>query len=105
MRSRLLYFSRSIFFLSGGAREHRDNVSVLPICLNKEIMDRRSLTGGDDKSKIHESAEEIFIVFEAVQDVFGGDAALKGGATLVFFKPGFNVCAFILFEPSNNDCN
>ena len=26
------------FFLSGGAREHRDIVSVLPICLNKEKM-------------------------------------------------------------------
>ena len=31
----LLYFSRSIFFLSGGAREHRDIVSVLPICFEQ----------------------------------------------------------------------
>ena len=41
----LLYFSRSVFPLSGEAREHRDNVSVLPICLNKEIVGLRSLTG------------------------------------------------------------
>ena len=40
----LLYFSRSVYILSGGAREHRDTVSVLPICLNKAIMGWRSPT-------------------------------------------------------------
>ena len=40
--ARLLYFSGSAFFLLGGAREHRDNVSVLPICLNKEKLGWRS---------------------------------------------------------------
>ena len=38
----LLYFSRSELMLSGGARESRDNVSGLPIILNKGIMGWRS---------------------------------------------------------------
>lgn len=59
--------------------------------------------GRDDKSKIHEAAEEEFVVFEAVEDVFRGDAALTGGATLVLFKPGFNVGAFVFFEPTNSN--
>ena len=42
----LLYFSRSTFILLGVTREHRNNVSVLPICLNKETMGWRSLTKG-----------------------------------------------------------
>ena len=38
----LLYFSWSVSLLWGGAREHRNIVSVLRICLNKEIMGWRS---------------------------------------------------------------
>ena len=41
----LLYFSRSAFIHLGGAREHRDTVSELPICLNKEKMDWGVLQG------------------------------------------------------------
>lgn len=55
--------------------------------------------GGDDESEIHESAEEEFVIFEAVEDVFGADAALASGATLVLFEPGFDVGAFVFFEP------
>ena len=53
----------------------------------KMILDaeNRTLTGRNDESEIHESAEDKFVVFEAVEDVFGGDATLKGGATLIFF--------------------
>ena len=38
------FLSVSIILLRG-AREHRDIVSVLPTCLNKEIMGWGSLTG------------------------------------------------------------
>ena len=40
--------------------------------------------GGDDEAKVHEAAEEKFVVFEAVEDVAGGDLAGAGGASLVF---------------------
>ena len=51
----LLYFSRSVFFLSGGAREHRDNVSVLPICFEQR-------NSGLEKSYDHAIAHDALRV-------------------------------------------
>ena len=58
-----------------------------------------TLTGRNDESEIHETAEDEFVVFEAVEDVFEGDATLAGGATLILFEPGFDIGAFVLLEP------
>ncbi len=59
-------------------------------------------TSGNEESEIHESTEEEFVVFEAVEDVFGGDTALASGAPLVLFEPGFDVGAFVFFKPENS---
>ena len=40
----LLCYSKSALSFGGGARDHRDIGSVLPICLNKEQMGWGSLT-------------------------------------------------------------
>ncbi len=59
----------------------------------------------DDESEVHESAEEEFVVFEAVENVFEGDAAFPRRATLVLFESGFDVGAFVFFEPANSSVN
>ena len=64
--------------------------------------EKRTLTGRNDESEIHQSAEEKLVVFEAVEYVFGGDATLEGGATLVLFEPSFDIGAFVFFEPEKN---
>lgn len=61
--------------------------------------EKRTLTGRNDESEVHESAEEKLEVFEAVEDIFGGDATLEGGATLVLFESSLDIGAFVLFEP------
>ena len=55
---------------------------------------------GNNESEIHESAEDEFKVFEAVENVSDSDAAFAGGATLVLFKPGSDVGALVFLEPS-----
>ena len=57
------------------------------------------LRTGNDESEIHEPAEDEFEIFEAVENVSDGDAAFAGGATLVLFKPGFDVGALVFLEP------
>ena len=58
--------------------------------------------GGDYEAKVHESAEEEFEVFEAVEHVFDGDAAFAGRAALVLFQPGPDVGALVFFEPASS---
>lgn len=55
--------------------------------------------GGDDEAEVHEAAEEEFVVFEAVEDVFWGYGAFAGGAALVFREAGFDVGTFVFAEP------
>lgn len=73
----------------------------ITVCFDDTGGEECVAVGGDDESKIHEPAEEELVVFEAVEDVLGGDAALAGGATLVLFEPGFDVGAFVFSEPAN----
>ena len=55
--------------------------------------------GWDDQPEVHEGAEEELVVFEAVEDVAGGDLALAGGAALVFLEAGADVGTFVFAEP------
>ena len=55
--------------------------------------------GGDNESEVHECADEEFEVFEAAEDIVEGDAALAGGAALIFEETGTDVGAFVFTEP------
>ena len=57
---------------------------------------------GNDESEIHEPAEDEFEIFEAIDNVSESDAAFAGGATLVLFKPCFDVGAFVFLEPGDS---
>lgn len=72
----------------------------ITVCFNDAGCEKSVSVGGDDESEIHESAEDEFVVFEAFEDIFGGDAALACGATLILFKTSFDVSTFIFFEPT-----
>lgn len=67
--------------------------------MNREEYQQKIELTGNDESEIHESAEEELEVLEAVEDVSESDTAFASGATLVLFKPGFDVGAFIFLEP------
>lgn len=93
-----------------GTCPRRDAVQLgadlrIAVCFDDSRCEEGVAVGGDDESEIHESAEEEFVVFEAVEDVFGGNAALAGGATLVLFESGFDVGTLVFFEPANSDVN
>lgn len=74
----------------------------IAVCSNDAGGEECVAVGGDDESEIHEPAEEELVVFEAVEDVFWGDAALASGATLVLFEPSFDVGALVFFEPASS---
>lgn len=67
--------------------------------VDREEYQLESELTGNDESEIHESAEEELEVLEAVENVSESDTAFASGATLVLFKPGFDVGAFIFLEP------
>lgn len=66
--------------------------------MERSIQQKTGLTGNDE-SEIHESAEEEFEILEAIENVSESDTTFASGATLVLFKPGFDVGAFIFLEP------
>ena len=49
----------------------------------------------NDESEIHEPAEDEFEIFEAIDNVFESDGAFTSGASLVPFKPSYDIGAFI----------
>lgn len=53
----------------------------------------------DDQSKVHETADPDFDVFEDVSDVFGSDFAFDGAAALVHAQAGSDVFFLVLLEP------
>lgn len=77
----------------------------IAVCLDDAWGEECVAVGGDDQSEVHQAAEEEFVVFEAVEDILGGDAALAGGAALVLFKPGSDVGSFIFSEPAQRGIN
>ena len=56
--------------------------------------------GGDYESKVHESAEDEFEIFEAVNDIGKGNAALARGAALILEEAGADVGTFVFTEPA-----
>lgn len=93
-----------------GTRPRRDAVQLgadlrIAVGFDDPRCEEGVAVGGHDESEIHESAEEELVIFEAVEHVCGRDAALAGGAALVLFEPGFDVGAFVFFEPANSDVN
>ena len=74
----------------------------IAVCFDDARGEEGVGVSGNEESEIHESTEEEFVVFEAVEDVFGGDTALASGATLVLFEPSFDVGALVFFEPGNS---
>ena len=54
---------------------------------------------GHEQPKVHEAAQEDFVVFEDVEDVFGGYLAFARGLALVFLEARFDVGALVFVEP------
>ena len=69
------------------------------VCFDDAGSEEGIAVGGDDESKVHESAEEEFEVFEAVYYIGKGDSTLARGAALVFEEAGADVGSFVFAEP------
>ena len=92
-----------------GAGPGRDAVQLgadlrVAVCADDAGGEEGVAVGRHDEAEVHEAAEEELVVFEAGEDVAGGDAAVAGGAALVFFQAGFDVGAFVFLEPGGDGC-
>ncbi len=87
-----------------GSGPGRDGVQLcadlsVAVCFNDAGSEESVAIGGDNESEVHESAEEEFVIFEAIHYIGKGDSALARGATLIFEEAGADVGTFVFAEP------
>ena len=87
-----------------GSGPGRDGVQLcadlsVAICLYDAGSEESVAVGGDYESEVHESAEDEFEIFEAIDYVGKGNTALAGGTALIFEEAGADVGTFVFAEP------
>ena len=71
----------------------------VPVGLDDRWCEVSIAISWNDEAEVHESSEEKFEVFEAIQDVVEGDSAFNCRFALVVLQTGLEEGAFFVREP------